>query len=169
MDHWALGVCLFEFLHGYPPFHDVDVDHIFENITRLRYAIPGNNGENDIDEGRMRDLPSWASLVDGLLRADPHRRMTFSDISLHPFTQTYFTANSTCTPMTPPFVPVIESEDDTRYFSNDTLAAHLDRELPLMNDGEARCYYTSIENLSDVNMRVAELASHQCDDVTIAQ
>ena len=32
MDWWALGVCLFEFLTGVPPFNDQTPDQVFENI-----------------------------------------------------------------------------------------------------------------------------------------
>ena len=32
MDWWALGVCLFEFLTGVPPFNDQTPDRVFENI-----------------------------------------------------------------------------------------------------------------------------------------
>jgi len=32
VDWWALGVCLFEFLTGYPPFNDETPEAVFENI-----------------------------------------------------------------------------------------------------------------------------------------
>ena len=32
VDWWALGVCLFEFLTGYPPFNDESEEAIFQNI-----------------------------------------------------------------------------------------------------------------------------------------
>jgi len=34
-DWWSLGVCLFEFLYGYPPFTDEAPSLIFRNILDL--------------------------------------------------------------------------------------------------------------------------------------
>jgi serine/threonine protein kinase len=32
VDWWALGVCLYEFLTGIPPFNDETPNKVFENI-----------------------------------------------------------------------------------------------------------------------------------------
>jgi serine/threonine protein kinase len=38
VDWWALGVCLFEFLTGVPPFNDETPQLVFQNIlNRGRY------------------------------------------------------------------------------------------------------------------------------------
>lgn len=34
VDWWALGICMFEFLTGVPPFNDQTPDQVFENILR---------------------------------------------------------------------------------------------------------------------------------------
>ena len=35
VDWWALGVCMFEFLHGIPAFHDETIEMIFQNILSV--------------------------------------------------------------------------------------------------------------------------------------
>ena len=35
VDWWALGVCLFEFLTGVPPFNDETPQAVFQNILNL--------------------------------------------------------------------------------------------------------------------------------------
>ncbi len=34
VDWWSLGVCLFEFLTGVPPFNDETPEAVFQNILR---------------------------------------------------------------------------------------------------------------------------------------
>ncbi len=38
VDWWALGVCLYEFLLGVPPFHGDSPEEVFQNI--LNRSIP---------------------------------------------------------------------------------------------------------------------------------
>jgi serine/threonine protein kinase len=38
-DWWSLGVCLFEFLNGSPPFNDETPEMVFTNILRLGELI----------------------------------------------------------------------------------------------------------------------------------
>ena len=39
MDWWALGVCLYEFLTGIPPFSDETPDLIFRHIMEIGRAF----------------------------------------------------------------------------------------------------------------------------------
>ncbi len=40
VDWWALGVCLFEFLTGVPPFNDETPEQIFQNILNRGMLFP---------------------------------------------------------------------------------------------------------------------------------
>ncbi|MGH0126771.1 UNVERIFIED_CONTAM: hypothetical protein FKN15_038294 [Acipenser sinensis] len=46
VDWWALGVCLFEFLTGVPPFNDETPQQVFQNI--LNRGIPWPEGEEEL-------------------------------------------------------------------------------------------------------------------------
>lgn len=40
VDWWSLGVCLFEFMTGIPPFNDETAQQVFENIlNRSKYLV----------------------------------------------------------------------------------------------------------------------------------
>lgn len=40
VDWWSLGVMIYEFITSVPPFNDVSVDKIFENIVQRRIEWP---------------------------------------------------------------------------------------------------------------------------------
>nr|XP_006819960.1 PREDICTED: serine/threonine-protein kinase greatwall-like [Saccoglossus kowalevskii] len=65
VDWWALGVCLFEFLTGVPPFNDQTPDLVFQNI--LNRDIPWPDGEESLTEHSQ-------SAIDLLLNVDPSKR-----------------------------------------------------------------------------------------------
>ena len=49
IDLWSLGVILYEFLVGFPPFNDETVDQIFLNIKQLKMEWPAiGYGEDEI-------------------------------------------------------------------------------------------------------------------------
>ncbi|XP_041039187.1 serine/threonine-protein kinase greatwall isoform X2 [Carcharodon carcharias] len=48
VDWWALGVCLFEFLTGIPPFNDETPQQVFQNI--LNRDIPWPEGEEELSK-----------------------------------------------------------------------------------------------------------------------
>nr|SMQ44852.1 Rim15-like kinase [Blastocladiella emersonii] len=74
VDWWALGVCLFEFLCGYPPFTDETPELIFRNILNhhIQWPEPGT-------------LPADAhDLITKLLEPDPKKRFHARDLKAHP-------------------------------------------------------------------------------------
>lgn len=52
VDWWSLGVMVYEFLVGYPPFHDESINEVFENILHKEpdYNVFSLNSESDPDE-----------------------------------------------------------------------------------------------------------------------
>ena len=47
VDWWSLGVCMFEFATGFPPFNDETADQVLQNI--LECDIPWPTGEEELD------------------------------------------------------------------------------------------------------------------------
>jgi serine/threonine-protein kinase greatwall len=43
VDWWSLGVCLYEFMTGIPPFMDETPEAVFDNILSGRMEWPGGN------------------------------------------------------------------------------------------------------------------------------
>ncbi|KAJ1959926.1 hypothetical protein GGI12_004082, partial [Dipsacomyces acuminosporus] len=105
VDWWALGVCLFEFLCGYPPFTDESPEAIFRNI--LNHAIDWPDEEGYVSE-------EAAELVNALLRPDPATRAHWKEIqSARLFSDWDLTS---IRQMEPPFVPMPDDDVDTSYF-----------------------------------------------------
>ncbi|XP_031225041.1 serine/threonine-protein kinase greatwall isoform X2 [Mastomys coucha] len=65
VDWWALGVCLFEFLTGIPPFNDETPQQVFQNI--LKRDIPWPEGEEKLSDNAQ-------SAMDMLLTIDDAKR-----------------------------------------------------------------------------------------------
>ncbi|KAL7701977.1 protein kinase A catalytic subunit isoform 1 [Lotmaria passim] len=78
VDWWTMGVLLYEFIAGYPPFYDDTPFRIYEKILAGRLKFP-----NWFD-GRARDL------VKGLLQTDHTKRLGTlkggaADVKNHPY------------------------------------------------------------------------------------
>eukprot|EP01134_Creolimax_fragrantissima_P000021 CFRG0021T1 len=118
VDFWALGVCLFEFLTGSPPFTDETEERVFQNI--LNHDIP------------WPDVPQEMSfealdLITKLLRRDPKYRLKCFQIKNHVF----FEKNKIDVNdknVSGPFVPQPTDLESTAYF-NDKGTSMLDLNL----------------------------------------
>jgi serine/threonine protein kinase len=66
VDWWALGVLLFEFVNGYPPFDGDTVQEVFSEIFAGSINWPAADDE-------MSD--ACKDLIKRLLENDPHKRL----------------------------------------------------------------------------------------------
>lgn len=109
VDWWALGVILFEFLTGIPPFNDEAPDLIFKNI--IDHDIPWPNIPGEMSH-------TAAALIEKLLRTEKHERLGRNgsgEVKADPF----FNGLEWDTLLLRKnlFVPAPRSPTDTGYFS----------------------------------------------------
>ena len=104
VDIWAMGVLMFEFLAGYPPFFGSCPKELYNNIKKLKIQWPV-------------DFPPLAkNLITKILKINPSERLSINEILDH----AWFTQN-------PPLRHVL-----TNYLTNekDILKSHLIIEKP---------------------------------------
>ncbi|XP_070564918.1 serine/threonine-protein kinase greatwall-like isoform X2 [Ptychodera flava] len=105
VDWWALGVCLFEFLTGVPPFNDQTPDLVFTNI--LNRDIPWPEEEESLSSDAQ-------DAIDILLNLDPSQRVGSVELKEHSlFDGIDWT---TIHEKPAPFVPNPDDATDTSYF-----------------------------------------------------
>ncbi|XP_077592631.1 serine/threonine-protein kinase greatwall [Stigmatopora nigra] len=105
VDWWALGVCLFEFLTGVPPFNDETPQLVFQNI--LSRDIPWPEGDEELSEHAR-------NAIEILLNMDKTKRAGLKELQRHPLLEGRDWVNLHTQPM--PFIPQPEDETDTSYF-----------------------------------------------------
>nr|CAD7604617.1 unnamed protein product [Timema genevievae] len=105
VDWWALGVCLFEFMTGIPPFNDETPQAVFNNI--LSRDIPWPEGEDGLSRGAQ-------AAIDALLTLDPKARPDANDVQGMPLFDGINWSHLLNT--LPPFVPEPIDNMDTGYF-----------------------------------------------------
>ncbi|XP_054622174.1 serine/threonine-protein kinase greatwall isoform X2 [Dunckerocampus dactyliophorus] len=114
VDWWALGVCLFEFLSGVPPFNDETPQLVFQNI--LNRDIPWPDGDEELSD-KARDS------IEILLTMDKAKRAGLKELKCHPLFEGFDWENLQNQPM--PFIPQPEDETDTSYFEARNNAQHI--------------------------------------------
>ena len=110
VDWWALGVVLYEFIYGFPPFHADTPEKVFDNVVSRRIDWH----ENEIDVS-----PEARDLMDRLMCSDPVRRLGArgaDEVKQHVF----FTGIDWATISTAEasFVPEIADPESTDYFDS---------------------------------------------------
>uniref|UniRef100_A0A8C4YPP0 Serine/threonine-protein kinase greatwall n=1 Tax=Gopherus evgoodei TaxID=1825980 RepID=A0A8C4YPP0_9SAUR len=114
VDWWALGVCLFEFLTGIPPFNDETPQQVFQNI--LKRDIPWPEGEETLSSNAQ-------NAIDILLTIDTTKRAGLKELKHHLLFHGVDWDN--LQNQTMPFVPQPVDETDTSYFEARNNAQHL--------------------------------------------
>ncbi|GAA5951604.1 hypothetical protein JCM21900_000525 [Sporobolomyces salmonicolor] len=108
VDWWALGVICYEFLYGFPPFHDETPEKVFENILSRRI---------EWHEDAIEISKEAHDFMDKLLCSDPRRRlgrMGAAEVKAHPFLAGIDWDNLLKGPVD--FVPKIADPESTDYF-----------------------------------------------------
>lgn len=108
VDWWALGVILYEFLYGYPPFHASTPEKVFDNI--LSRNISWDDEDVEISS-EARDL------MERLMCTDRKNRLGTNgaqEIKAHPFFAGIDWEH--LTEGEGPFVPQISDPESTDYF-----------------------------------------------------
>ena len=73
MDVWGLGILVYEFLVGKPPFEDPNRKNTYRKIQQAEVVFPEYLSKQAV------------SLIRGLLQKDPKKRMSLDDVLKHPW------------------------------------------------------------------------------------
>ncbi|ORZ34425.1 hypothetical protein BCR44DRAFT_41628 [Catenaria anguillulae PL171] len=111
VDWWALGVILYEFIYGIPPFHGDSVEEVFENIIGHKLELS--------EELDPEITPEARDLIAKLLNPDPEKRLGAqgaAEVKAHPFFDDVDWEHHMS--LTPNFIPQPSTVDDTEYFDS---------------------------------------------------
>ncbi|XP_059611803.1 serine/threonine-protein kinase greatwall [Phlebotomus argentipes] len=114
VDWWALGVCLYEFLTGIPPFNDETPQKVFQNILTRNIEWPE-------DEEALS--PESVQAVEALLTMEPKERPSAGQVQLMVFFQDIKWCDIQSAEA--PFVPKPDNPFDTGYFEARNIMQHL--------------------------------------------
>ncbi|XP_013191281.2 serine/threonine-protein kinase greatwall isoform X2 [Amyelois transitella] len=105
VDWWALGVCLYEFMTGVPPFNDETPQAVFQNILSRNIEWP------EADEALSVEA---VGAIEALLTMEPQDRPAAEQLKGMPLFRNIDWENQLNAE--PPFVPTPDDLHDTGYF-----------------------------------------------------
>lgn len=114
VDWWALGVCLYEFMTGVPPFNDETPQKVFENILSRNIEWPQD------EESLSKEA---VEAVELLLEMDPLKRPRADQMMEMAFYEQIEWKNLETAD--PPFIPNPDDPQDTCYFEARNVMQHL--------------------------------------------
>lgn len=156
VDWWAVGVIAFEFMTGFMPFGADTPEKVFENIKNKAMKWPP--GPDETLSGPSKKL------IMEFLNYDPQTRLGsngFSEIKSHDFFKGFEWDN--IRKLTPPFVPKVQNEIDTTFFS-DTKKFDVNELQEIQSDmdnysSDYQHFNSTVSNtLYDMNKKVANQA-----------
>ncbi|TIB00251.1 hypothetical protein E3P94_01827 [Wallemia ichthyophaga] len=125
VDWWAIGVILYEFLYGIPPFNDATPSKVFENILSRRISWHEDDPDYQVS-------PDARDLMERLLCSDPQKRLGANgawEVKSHPFFADIDWEKLMT--MEAAFIPDATNPEDTDYFDprgalNDDFSAQIE-------------------------------------------
>ncbi|KAJ6599300.1 putative serine/threonine protein kinase [Mycena vulgaris] len=118
VDFWSLGVLLFEMCCGWSPFYAEDTQQMYKNICFGKIRFP---------KGAINE--DGKQFVKGLLNRNPKHRLgavrDAEELKEHPFFASIDWDALARKQVTPPFKPVVESDESTANFDEIFTSANL--------------------------------------------
>ncbi|CAH0724814.1 unnamed protein product, partial [Brenthis ino] len=114
VDWWALGVCLYEFMTGVPPFNDETPQAVFKNILSKNIEWP---------EGDEALSAEAVGAIEALLTSSARARPGAAAVRALPLFRAVRWERQL--DAEPPFVPTLDDIYDTGYFQARNILQHL--------------------------------------------
>lgn len=117
VDYWSLGCILYEFLASYPPFCGENDDEVYDNVMQWGQVLSRPQFESPLAQENFSD-DAW-DLVLRLVTDKEGRMQSLGEARKHSFFSELADSWLTFrTSQEPPFVPDLDSAEDTHYFDD---------------------------------------------------